>query len=102
MERAQETRRTARLLDLIFLLASDPRRWNRSRLADRYQISARQITKDLEVLRYGMCFPVLRDAGGYYFEQIPRLPAATFSFEEALAVLLAVRAGGQIAGVDGE
>ncbi len=65
-------------------------------------MSERQITKDLDILRHGLRFPIQRSGDGYYFEQIPRLPTVSFSFEEALALLLAVRAGGTLAGVDGE
>jgi predicted DNA-binding transcriptional regulator YafY len=102
MENAQETRRTARLLDLIWRIANAPRRWTRRDLARHYEVSERQITKDLEVLRHGLRFTIHPSPGGYYFEQVPRLPTASFSFEEALALLLATRAGGQVAGVDGE
>jgi predicted DNA-binding transcriptional regulator YafY len=102
LETAQETRRTARLLDLIWRISSAPRQWSRRRLADHYEVSERQITKDLDILRHGLRFPIQRSGDGYYFESVPRLPTATFSFEEALALLLAVRAGGRLAGVDGE
>ena len=102
MENLQETRRTARLLDLVWRISNAPRTWSRKRLAEHYEVSERQITKDLEVLRHGLRFPIVRSPGGYFFEQVPRLPTASFSFEEALALLLATRAAGQLAGVDGE
>jgi predicted DNA-binding transcriptional regulator YafY len=102
MENVQETRRTTRLLDLIWRISTAPRQWSRKRLADQYEVSERQITKDLEVLRHGLRFPIRRSADGYFFEHVPRLPTTSFSFEEALALLLAVRAGSALAGVDGE
>src|SRR5438067_1080388 len=102
MANLQETRRTARLLDLIWRISSAPRQWSRRRLAEHCQVSERQITKDLEVLRHGLRFAIQRSPEGYYFEQVPRLPTASFAFEEALALLLATRAGGRLAGVDGE
>jgi len=102
VENLQETRRTTRLLDLIWRISAAPRQWSRKRLAAQYEVSERQITKDLEVLRHGLRFPIQRSVEGYYFEEVPRLPTASFSFEEALALLLAVRAGGALAGVDGE
>lgn len=102
MENLQETRRTTRLLDLIWRISTAPRRWSRKRLAEHYEVSERQITKDLQLLRHGLKFAIERSAEGYYFERVPRLPTASFSFEEALALLLAVRAGGALAGVDGE
>jgi predicted DNA-binding transcriptional regulator YafY len=102
VENLQETRRTTRLLDLIWRISTAPKQWPRRRLAEQYEVSERQITKDLEVLRHGLRFPIRRSAEGYYFEQIPRLPTTSFSFEEAVSLLLAVRAGGALAGVDGE
>ena len=102
MENLQETRRTTRLLDLIWRISTAPRQWSRKRLAEHYEVSERQITKDLDLLRHGLRFAIQRSAEGYYFEQVPRLPTASFAFEEALALLLAVRAGARLAGVDGE
>ncbi len=102
MENLQETRRTTRLLDLIWRISSAPRQWSRKRLAAQYEVSERQITKDLEVLRHGLRLQIRRSTEGYYFEQVPRLPTTSFSFEEALALLLAVRAGATLAGVDSE
>lgn len=104
MAREQETRRTARLLDLVWRIASAPREWTRKRLADHYEVSERQITKDLDLLRngrHGLRFDIHHAREGYYFERVPRLPTVAFPFEEALALLLATRAGGELAGVDG-
>jgi predicted DNA-binding transcriptional regulator YafY len=79
MDNLQETRRTTRLLDLIWRISSAPRQWSRKRLAAQYEVSERQITKDLEVLRHGLRFPIQRSAEGYYFEEVPRLPTAAVS-----------------------
>lgn len=92
----------SRLLELIWLISSAPRYWSRRRLAEKYEVSERQITKDLDLIRNGLRFSVRRSPTGYFFETVPRLPTTSFSFEEALALLLAVRVGGTIAGVDGE
>lgn len=102
MENPLELRRTKRLLDMVWRIASAPRRWSRRCLAEHYEISERQVTKDLEVLRHGLLFEIKRAPEGYYFEQVPRLPTASFAFEEALVLLLAVRAEGTLAGVDGK
>ena len=105
MENLQETRRTARLLDLIWRISSQPRRWSRKHLAEHYRVSERQITKDLDLLRngqYGLRFEIHRSLDGYFLDQVPRLPTASFAFEEALAMLLAIQAGRTLAGVDGE
>lgn len=99
--RAQETRRTARVLELISLIASGPRHWTRKRLAAKFGVSERQITKDLEILKHGLKFEIEHAREGYYFTRVPRLPTVSFSFEEGLALLLAVRAGGDLDGVDG-
>lgn len=101
MENVQEIRRTKRLLELSWLIANAPKQWTRRRLATKYEISERQITKDLELLRHGLHFSIERTLEGYYFEQVPRLPNVSFSFDEAVALLLAVRAGRALAGVDG-
>jgi predicted DNA-binding transcriptional regulator YafY len=102
MENLQETRRTTRLLDLVWRISSAPREWSRKRLAAQYEVTERQITNDLQVLRHGLHFAIERSPEGYYFAQVPRLPTTSFAFEEAVALLLAVRAGATLAGVDGE
>jgi predicted DNA-binding transcriptional regulator YafY len=105
MDKLQETRRTARPLDLIWRISSQPRRWSRRALAEHYDVSERQITKDLDLLRngqYGLRFEIHRSPDGYYLDRAPRLPTASFAFEEALAMLLAIQAGRTLAGVDGE
>lgn len=99
--RAQETRRTARLLNMINLIANAPKYWTRKRLAAEFDVSERQITKDLEILKHGLKFEIEHAREGYYFTRVPRLPTVSFSFEEGLALLLAVRAGGDLEGVDG-
>lgn len=43
MENLQETRRTTRLLDLIWRISSAPRQWSRKRLAEYYEVSERQV-----------------------------------------------------------
>lgn len=98
--RAQETRRTARVLEMISLISSGPRHWTRKRLAAKFNVSERQITKDLEILKHGLKFEIEHAREGYYFTRVPRLPTVSFSFEEGLALLLAVRAGGDLDGVD--
>lgn len=43
MENLQETRRTTRLLDLIWRITAAPRQWSRKRLAEHYEVSERQV-----------------------------------------------------------
>ncbi|MFN8540075.1 MAG: hypothetical protein U0232_21665 [Thermomicrobiales bacterium] len=81
METAQETRRTARLLDLIWRISSVPRQWSRRRLADHYEVNERQITRDLGILRHGLRFPIQRSGDGYYFEEEVWHPAQQLHWE---------------------
>lgn len=99
MGRLDETRRVARLLDLAWRIAAAPRRWSRRRLAAHYDISERQITSDLTLLRHGLHWHIRSDHAGYFFDPVPELPGAQFSLPEALALLLAVRASMALPGV---
>jgi predicted DNA-binding transcriptional regulator YafY len=92
-------KRTSRILELVQIIAVAPRRYLRRDLAQRFQISERMIQKDLDVIRHGLKLPLLHSPEGYYFEEIPRLPALQYSFPEALALLLAVQAARQVSGI---
>jgi predicted DNA-binding transcriptional regulator YafY len=70
------------------------------RLALEYEVSERQITKDLDVIRHGLLLELEYARGsGYYFARIPRLPALTYSLSEALAIFLAAQAGRRLVGI---
>jgi predicted DNA-binding transcriptional regulator YafY len=99
MGRLDETRRVARLLDLAWRVAAAPRRWTRRRLAALYEVSERQVTSDLAVLRHGLRWRIRSDRAGYYFDPVPQLPGVQFPLPEALALLLAVRASAAVPGV---
>ncbi len=99
MGRLDETRRVARLLDLAWRVAAAPRRWSRRRLAEHHDVSERQITSDLSVLRHGLRWQIHASRTGYYFDPVPHLPGVQFSLPEALALLLAVRTTAAIPGV---
>lgn len=99
--RAEETKRTARILDIIQNIAIAPGRWSRKALAERYEVSERQIQRDLEVIRHGLKLDLRRTATGYRFGSLPRLPTVSYSVTEALALLLAAQAGRHF-GVDSE
>jgi predicted DNA-binding transcriptional regulator YafY len=94
-----ELKRTSRILELAQLIAAQPRHWLRRDLARRFDVSERMIQKDLDILRYGLKLSLAHTAEGYYFDEIPRLPTLQYSFNEALALFLAVQAGSQIQGV---
>ncbi|MEE8392490.1 MAG: WYL domain-containing protein, partial [Anaerolineae bacterium] len=95
----EETKRTARILEIVQIIATAPRRYLRRDLAARFEISERMIQKDLEVVRHGLKLLLLHSPEGYYFEDVPRLPALQYTFAEALALLLAVQAARQVSGV---
>lgn len=101
--RAPETQRAKRILEIISKISAAPRQWTRRGLAETYEVSERQITKDLEVIRHGLLLELERQpGGGYYFKTLPRLPAVSYSLSEALAVFLAAQAGRRMPGIPHE
>ncbi len=99
-QRQEETRRTARVLDIIQNIAAAPHYWTRRRLAEHYEVSERQIQKDLQIIRHGLRLSLCRSVDGYYFEDLPHLPTTAYSFSEALALLVAARAAQAIPGIN--
>lgn len=87
--RLEETKRVARLVELATLLASQPGRWPRARLAERFEIGERQLARDLEILRHGMHYQIERTPGGYVIQGAPPLPPLVVTMPEALALALA-------------
>lgn len=100
VSRFEETKRIRRVIDLVQLVAGQPRRWLRRDLAARYEVSERQIDKDLELIRHGLVLDLRHDASGYRFERLPNLAAAPLTFEQALALLLAAQMARANSGVD--
>lgn len=99
MGRMDETRRVSRLLDLAWRIAVAPRHWTRHRLAAHYEVSERQITSDLTLMRHGLHWQVRTGHTGYYFDPLPAVPGVQFTLPEALALLLAVRASMALPGI---
>jgi predicted DNA-binding transcriptional regulator YafY len=97
----EETKRVSRILELVQIINAQPGRYRRRDLAARFEISERMIQKDLDVIRNGLKFVLVRSAEGYRFEDQPRLPAVGFSFAEAVSLLLAVEAGRRNSGIGG-
>jgi predicted DNA-binding transcriptional regulator YafY len=95
----EETKRVARILEIVQLIASKPRSYKRVDLAERFAISERMIQKDLDVIRHALKLPLCHDRQGYYFEYLPHLPTTTYAFSEALALLTAARAAQAIPGI---
>lgn len=96
----EETKRTARILEIVQLIAIRPRHWRRADLARCFEISERMIQKDLDIIRQGLKLSLRNDGNGYYFEHVPQLPTTTYSFAEALALLAAARTAQAIPGIN--
>lgn len=94
----QELTRTSRILEIVLMIASAPRRYQRKHLAERFGVSVRMIGKDLDLIRNGLKLQLERNEDGYYFERVPALPTLHYSLSEALALLTMVQAAQQISG----
>lgn len=100
MARLPETTRIARVLDIVWHINAAPRYWTRKRLADKFEVSERSITSDLELIKHRLNFDLENERGkGYFFAKVPQLPSVSYSISEALALILAARAARQFAGV---
>lgn len=97
--RGEDTKRVARILNLVQMIASAPQRYLRRDLAAHFEVTERMIQKDLEVIRHGLLLPLVHAPEGYFFEKMPRLPTLQYTFAEALALLLAVQAAQQVSGI---
>ncbi|MDA8216524.1 MAG: WYL domain-containing protein [Dehalococcoidales bacterium] len=96
----EETKRVARVLDIIARIASRPKVWTRRDLARAFEISERRLQQDLEIIVHRLHMPLDHCQTGYYFTEHRALPAVTFAFGEAVALLLAAGVGQATAGVD--
>jgi predicted DNA-binding transcriptional regulator YafY len=100
LARLPETTRIARVLDVVWHINAAPRHWTRKRLAEKFEVSERSITSDLELIKHRLHFDLESERGkGYYFAKVPQLPSVSYSIAEALALILAARAARQFAGV---
>ena len=97
--RDEEIKRTARILQIIHLIAVRPRRYRAKDLAEHFEISERMIKKDLQIIRHGLVLALASSRKGYYFEETPQLPSVAYSFTEALALVQAVQVSSQVAGI---
>ncbi|TVR75900.1 MAG: YafY family transcriptional regulator [Sphaerobacteraceae bacterium] len=101
--RFPELQRASRILEIVSRISSRPRLWTRAGLAQHFEISERQITKDLDIIRHGLKFVLNYErGGGYYFERVPNLPAVSYSLAEALAIYLSAEAGRRMVGIPQE
>ena len=97
--RDEEIKRTARILQIIHVIAIRPRRYRAKDLAQHFEISERMIKKDLQIIRHGLRLILCSSKQGYYFEETPQLPAVAYSFTEALALVQAAQVSRQVAGI---
>ncbi len=96
-KREPELQRVTRILDMLILLSQQ--RLKRRDLAQRYGVSERQITGDLQVLRRGLGLEILATEQGYSIASLPSLPSVQFETVELLALLLSALAGSRSPGV---
>jgi len=99
MPNPEEYRRVCRVVELLLRITQQPRRWTRRDLAALYEVSEKQMDKDLYLIRHGLRMPLCYVPQGYYFERIATLPSLTLTLPEALSLLLAARLGQQMPGV---
>ncbi|MFD0366083.1 helix-turn-helix transcriptional regulator [Nocardia sp. GCM10030253] len=93
---------SARLLRLLSLLQT-PRDWTGAELAERLEVDARTVRRDIDKLR-NLGYPVEATAGvaGYRLGAGAKLPPLLLDDDEAVAVAIGLRtaAGGTITGIE--
>lgn len=101
--RYPELQRASRILEIVSRISARPRMWTRAGLASNFEVSERQITKDLDIIRHGLKLDLRYErGGGYFFESVPSLPSVSYSLSEALAIYLAAEAGRRMVGIPQE
>lgn len=98
--RDEQIRRTARVLEIVQQITVAPGRWSRKELARYHEISERMIQKDLELIRVRLKLELEHDGLTYRFSRLPQLPTLTYTFNEALALVTAVRSAQTVPGVN--
>jgi len=98
--RDNQIRRTARILDIIQQIANQPGQLSRKILAESHEISERMVQKDLEIIKVRLGLNLTHNGTGYLFNELPHLPIATYTFNEAIALLMAARLAQAVPGVN--
>lgn len=96
-KREPELQRVSRILDMVIVLSHQ--RLKRRELAERYAVSERRITSDLQVIRQGLGIEVESTEDGYAIKTLPSLPSVKFELAELLALLLAALTGSRSPGI---
>ncbi|MBI1298729.1 WYL domain-containing protein [bacterium] len=98
--REEETNRTARILEIVQLIATRPKQFRASDLAQRFEISERMVKKDIQIIRNALKLALFSSKSGYHFEEMPQLPAVNYGYTEALALLQAAQVARRVSGID--
>ncbi len=96
----EETKRVARILDIVARINARPKVWTRRALSEVFEISERRIQQDFDIIIHRLHLPLRHCRQGYYFAEPCALPSVVFAFNEAVALLLAASVGRSTAGVD--
>jgi predicted DNA-binding transcriptional regulator YafY len=97
----EESKRLGRVLRIVQIITAYPRQWTRGRLAEHFELSLRQIDKDLELIRHSLRYEVLRSSSGYYFASGPLLKPISLTMAEAAAVAIAAHQARDTGAVEG-
>jgi predicted DNA-binding transcriptional regulator YafY len=89
--RLEETKRISRVLQIIALISSRPRRWTRGALAGRFEVSERMIDKDLQLIRHGLSYELGHSSQGYLFSRETAVQPVHLAMAEALSLVLAAQ-----------
>lgn len=79
----------ARIIEVAHLIHSQPRKWTRPRLAERFEVNIMTIQRDIDLLRDMEIAIVPRGKQGYEMISDFFLPDLNFNFQEALALVTA-------------
>jgi len=80
-----------RVLRMVQLIDSQPRRWTRRRLAEEFERSERMVANDLELIRHGLRHDLRHSRAGYYFADGPVVKPVHLTIAEAVALALAAQ-----------
>ena len=78
-----------RVIQVAHLIHNEPRKWTRTRLAERFEVNKGTIQRDIDLLREMEIRIVPRGKQGYEMISDFFLPSLNLSFEEALSLVTA-------------
>ena len=95
-----ESNRMARVLEIVELVSHWPQRYTRKSLAEKYDVTIRTISNDMDLIKNQIGLNVQSSQDGYYFTSVPHLPPAEYTFSEAVALLTAARSAQLFPGIN--